>query len=47
MVVPLFFWGDNPEIDLEPEAYMTTINVPDPEWASIQLHQRRWTGDVG
>ena len=24
------------EIDFEPEAYMTTINVPDPEWASIQ-----------
>jgi len=24
------------EIDIEPEAYMTTINVPDPEWASIQ-----------
>ncbi|BBO81240.1 hypothetical protein DSCO28_18060 [Desulfosarcina ovata subsp. sediminis] len=23
------------EIDFEPEAYMTTINVPDPEWASI------------
>ena len=22
------------EIDFEPEAYMTTINVPDPEWAS-------------
>ncbi|BBO72999.1 hypothetical protein DSCW_04160 [Desulfosarcina widdelii] len=24
------------EIDFEPEACMTTINVPDPEWASIQ-----------
>jgi predicted RNase H-like HicB family nuclease len=23
------------EIDFEPEAFMTTINVPDPEWASI------------
>ncbi len=23
------------EIDFEPEAHMTTINVPDPEWASI------------
>jgi predicted RNase H-like HicB family nuclease len=22
-------------IDFESEAYMTTINVPDPEWASI------------
>jgi predicted RNase H-like HicB family nuclease len=24
------------EIDFEPEAYMTTIIVPDPEWTSIQ-----------
>jgi hypothetical protein len=33
------------EIDFEPEAYMTAINVPDPEWASIQQRQRRWTVD--